>query len=308
MTMRSEATRGTDPHCEGQTNPAGSTSALVAPTQQSRQTAQRSGPTVALFGIEIDKLSMADAVAILLRWLDDKLSGCRYVVTPNVNHIVHLPNNPRLRQAYAGASLVIADGWPLVAVSRLFKNALPERVPGSDLVPQLFAAAKPERPLRTFLLGAKPGVAERAAERIKQKWPNVMVVGVHSPPLGFEHDARRCAEILQLVADAAPDLLIIGFGMPKQEIWLHAYRQHLSVKAAIAGGATIDFLAGEQSRAPRWVQRICLEWLYRIGTDPRRLVFRYLRDAGRFPQIVAREWLQLRRNRRRLRGSSAARG
>jgi N-acetylglucosaminyldiphosphoundecaprenol N-acetyl-beta-D-mannosaminyltransferase len=300
MTMRSEAARGTDPYCGGQPNPAGATTALVAPTQQPRGTAQRSGPTVALFGIEIDQVSMADAVAILLRWLDDKLSGCRYVVTPNVNYIVHLQNNLRLRQAYAGASLVIADGWPLVAFSRLFKNALPERVPGSDLVPHLFAAAKPERPLRTFLLGAKPGVAERAAELIKQKWSNVMVVGVHSPTLGFEHDARQCAQILQLVADAAPDLLIVGFGAPKQEIWLHTYQQHLSVKAAIAGGATIDFLAGEQSRAPRWVQRICLEWLYRIGTDPRRLVLRYIRDAWRFPQIVAREWLRLRRNRRRL--------
>lgn len=295
--MCSEAVKAIDPYCEGQTNPAGSTTALVAPTQQSRETAQRSGPTVALFGIEIDQVSMADAVAILLRWLDDKLSGCRYVVTSNVNHIVHLQNSPRLRQAYAGASLVIADGWPLVAFSRLSQNPLPERVPGSDLVPHLFAAAKSERPLRTFLLGAKPGVAERAAERIKQKWSNVVVVGVHSPPPGFEHDARRCAEILQLVADAAPDLLIVGFGTPKQEIWLHSYRQHVSAKAAIAGGATIDFLAGEQSRAPRWVQRICLEWLYRIGTDPRRLALRYIRDGWRFPRIVAQEWLRLRRKK-----------
>jgi N-acetylglucosaminyldiphosphoundecaprenol N-acetyl-beta-D-mannosaminyltransferase len=295
--MRSEAARDTDPYCEVPTNPAEPTTAIVAPTQQSGETAQRWGPTVALFGIEIDQASMADAVEIMLRWLDDEQSGCRYVVTPNVDHIVQLQDNPRLRQAYAGASLVIADGWPLVAFARLCKNPLPERIPGSDLVTQLFAAAKPDRPLRTFLLGAAPGVAERAAERIKQKWPNVIVVGVHSPPLGFEHDAGRCAEILQLVADAAPDLLVVGFGAPKQEIWLHTYQQHLSVKAAIAGGATIDFLAGEQSRAPRWVQRICLEWLYRIGTDPRRLALRYLRDAWRFPQIVAREWLQLRRNR-----------
>lgn len=295
--MRSEAARATDPYCEGPINPAESTPALVAPIQQSRETAQRSGPTVALFGIEIDQASMADAVEIVLRWLDDEQSGCRYVVTPNVDHIVQLQDNPRLRQAYAGAGLVIADGWPLVAFARLCRSPLPERVPGADLVSHLFAAAKPDRPLRTFLLGAAPGVAERAAERIKQKWSNVTVVGVHSPPLGFEHNARQCAEILQLVADAAPDLLVVGLGAPKQEIWLHTYQQHLSVRAAIAGGATIDFLAGEQSRAPRWVQRICLEWLYRIGTDPRRLALRYLRDAWRFPQIVAREWLQLRRNR-----------
>jgi N-acetylglucosaminyldiphosphoundecaprenol N-acetyl-beta-D-mannosaminyltransferase len=297
--MRSEAAMGTDPYREVPMNTAEPTLALVAPIQQPGEAAQRSGPTISLFGIEIDQASMADAVEIMLRWMDDERSGCRYVVTPNVDHILQLQDNPRLRQAYVGASLVIADGWPLVAFARLCKTPLPERVPGSDLVPQLFAAAKPNRPLRTFLLGAGPGVAERAAELIEQKWPNVIVVGVHSPPLGFEHDARQCDEILQRVANAAPDLLVVGFGAPKQEIWLHTYQERLSVRAAIAAGATIDFLAGEQSRAPRWVQRICMEWLYRIGTDPRRLALRYLRDAWRFPQIAAREWLQLSRNRRK---------
>jgi N-acetylglucosaminyldiphosphoundecaprenol N-acetyl-beta-D-mannosaminyltransferase len=298
MTSRDEAARASDPRCEGPTFRAELEPAPAGSTQQSRETAQRSGPRVALFGIEIDQVSMADAVETVLRWLDDQQSRCRYVVTPNVDHIVQLQDNPRLRQAYAGASLVIADGWPLVAFARLLGKPLPERVPGSDLVPHLFAAAKRDRPLRAFLLGAAPGVAERAAEHIKQKWPNVIVVGVYSPPLGFEHDAGQCAETLQRVADAVPDLLLVGLGAPKQEVWLHTYQQQLSAKAAIAGGATIDFLAGEQPRAPLWVQRICLEWLYRIGTDPRRLASRYLRDAWRFPQIAAREWLRLRRNRR----------
>jgi N-acetylglucosaminyldiphosphoundecaprenol N-acetyl-beta-D-mannosaminyltransferase len=301
--MHSEAQRAADPYCEGATYCAEPISSSIR--RQSRETEQRSSPTVALFGIEIDRVSMAGAVEIVLRWLEDEQSCCRYVVTPNVDHIVQLQDNLQLRQAYAGASLVIADGWPLVAFARLRKNRLPERVPGSDLVLHLFAAAKPDRPLRTFLLGAAPGVAERAAERIKYKWPNVMVVGVHSPPIGFEHDARQCAEILQLVADAAPDLLVVGLGCPKQEIWLHTYQQRLAVKAAIAGGATIDFLAEEQSRAPRWVQRIGLEWFYRVITDPRRLALRYLRDTWYFPQIAMREWLRLHELRS---PSSAARG
>jgi N-acetylglucosaminyldiphosphoundecaprenol N-acetyl-beta-D-mannosaminyltransferase len=293
--MRSETARATDSYCDGTKYRAKPTPSSLG--QQSRETAQRAGATVALFGIEIDQVSMGDAVEVVFRWLNDEQLGCRYVVTPNVDHIVQLQDNPSLRQAYAGASLIIADGWPLVAFARLCKNRLPERVPGSDLVLQLFAAAKPDRPLRTFLLGGAPRVAERAAEHIQQKWPNVRVVGVHCPPFRFEHDDRLCAEILRLVADAASDLLVVGLGTPKQEIWLHTYQQRLSVKAAIGGGATIDFLAGEQSRAPRWVQSICLEWLYRIGTDPRRLALRYLRDAWRFPQIAAREWLRLRRNR-----------
>jgi N-acetylglucosaminyldiphosphoundecaprenol N-acetyl-beta-D-mannosaminyltransferase len=286
---------GANTHHEISTKPAEPD--LVAATQQPRENAQRFGPTVALFGIELDQASMADAVEIVHGWMGDEQSGCRYVVTPNVDHIVQLQDNPRFRQAYADASLVTADGWPLVAFSRLCKKPLPERVAGADLVPRVFAAAKPDRPLRTFLLGAAPGVAERAAERIRQTWPNVIVVGGYSPPVGFEHDARRCDEILQRVTDAAPDLLVVGFGAPKQEIWLHTYQKRLSARAAIAAGATIDFLAGEQSRAPRWVQRIGLEWLYRIGTDPRRLASRYLRDAWRFPQIALREWFQLSGNR-----------
>jgi N-acetylglucosaminyldiphosphoundecaprenol N-acetyl-beta-D-mannosaminyltransferase len=298
--MLKEASKNSDPRCEGPTNPTGAKPALVGLSKHSRETEQRSRPTVPLFGIEIDRATMAGAVEILLEWLADKQSRCRYVVTPNLDHIIQLQDNPHLRQAYAGASLVIADGWPLVAFAKLCKNPLPERVPGSDLVCQLFAAAKPDRPLRTFLLGAAPGVAARAADRIKQKWPSVLVVGVHSPPFGFEHDAKICAEIIQLVADAAPDLVVVGLGAPKQEVWLHTYQQQLSVRVAIAGGATIDFLAGEQSRAPRWVQRIRLEWLYRIGTDPRRLAFRYFRDAWRFPQIAVREWFRLHRNRKAI--------
>jgi N-acetylglucosaminyldiphosphoundecaprenol N-acetyl-beta-D-mannosaminyltransferase len=190
---------------------------------------------------------------------------------------------------------VVADGWPVVAFSRLCGKRLPERVSGADLVTRLFDAARPDRPLRTFLLGAAPRVAEHAAERIQKKWANVTIVGTHSPSIGFEHDTRRCDEILKRVSDVTPDLLIVGLGAPKQEIWLHTYKERLCARAAIGAGATIDFLAGEQARAPRWVQRIGLEWLYRVGTDPRRLTSRYLRDAWWFPQIAVRELLRLRR-------------
>ena len=252
---------------------------------------------VALFGIEIDQVSLTQATEVVSSWLNDEQSQCQFVVTPNVDHVVQLQVNPRMRQAYEAASLVVADGWPLVTAARLLKKPLPERVPGSDLVPQLFANAIPHRQLRTYLLGAGVGVAERAAEHIEQRWPNVSVVGTNSPPLGFENDPQLCDALVQSVDDAQPHLLIVGLGAPKQEIWLQNYQHRLSTRAAVAAGATIDFLAGEQSRAPVWVQQVYLEWLYRIGTDPRRLALRYLRDAWEFPQIVADEWLRLRRRR-----------
>jgi N-acetylglucosaminyldiphosphoundecaprenol N-acetyl-beta-D-mannosaminyltransferase len=164
---------------------------------------------------------------------------------------------------------------------------LPERVAGSDLVPQLFASGAR---IRVFLLGAAPGVAVAAAERIRREWPAVEVVGTYSPPLGFESNPAENARIVSLVAAAQPDLLVVGFGAPKQELWVHEHCGELQAKVAICAGATIDFLAGHRSRSPVWMRRAGLEWLHRVAGEPRRLAGRYLRDAWEFPQLLWREW------------------
>jgi N-acetylglucosaminyldiphosphoundecaprenol N-acetyl-beta-D-mannosaminyltransferase len=255
---------------------------------------------VSLFGVSLDAVNMTEAVSRLLEWstADERL--CHYVVTPNVDHVVLLQEHAGLRAAYDDASLVVADGWPIVRASRWLGRSLPQRVAGSDLVPALFAAARGTAPLRVYLLGALPGVALRAAERIHEHWPGVRVVGCDSPPPGFEHCAETNRVILGRIASAKPDVLIVGLGAPKQELWVHAHRDRLPVKVAICAGATIDFLAGAKRRAPRWMQRWGLEWLHRVATEPRRLTRRYLRDAWLFPQLVWRERKRLdakRRNR-----------
>jgi N-acetylglucosaminyldiphosphoundecaprenol N-acetyl-beta-D-mannosaminyltransferase len=245
---------------------------------------------VRLFGMEIDRLTLGDAVARLSGWLADATRPCRYVVTPNVDHAVLVQHHTGLRAAYQDASLVVADGMPVVWASRLLRRPLPERVTGSDLVPALYASASPESPLRTYLLGAMPGVAERAAKNITQRWPSVEVVGTYSPPFGFEKDAAENERILQKIASVRPDVLIIGVGAPKQELWVHAHRERIDASLAICAGATIDFLAGEKRRAPSWMRRTGLEWLHRCATEPRRLLKRYLRDAAVFPGLLWREW------------------
>src|SRR5690606_29788744 len=136
---------------------------------------------IRLFGIDIDAVRMNEAVHRLLQWINDPNGPCRYVVTPNVDHTVLLQSNTELKNAYRDAGLVVADGSPVVAASRLLRRPLPQRVTGSDLAPALFDAASAERPLRVFLLGAAPGVAERAAKNIHHRWPAVQVVGVYSP-------------------------------------------------------------------------------------------------------------------------------
>lgn len=247
---------------------------------------------VLMFGMKIDRVTLDGATARVIDWCHDPRGNtCRYVVTPNVDHAVQLGHNADLQASYATASMVLADGAPIVGASKLLGQALPERVAGSDLVPNvLAAAASGQKPLRVFLLGAGPGVAERAAEKIRQQYPGVEIVGTHCPPLGFEHNPVANQVALDAVAAANPDLLVVGLGAPKQELWVAKHRDQLAAKVALCAGATIDFLAGEKRRSPVWLQRLGLEWFHRLASEPRRLLRRYATDALVFPQLVWREW------------------
>lgn len=244
--------------------------------------------TQKLFGIRLHSATMSEAVACLADWMRQD-RRCRYVVTPNVDHVVKLPANSAMQLAYKDASLVVADGWPLVAASRWLGRPLPERVAGSDLVPALFTAGQSIPGFRVFLLGAAPGVAAVAAERIQERWRGVSVCGVLSPAPGFERDANQCDEIVAAINAASAHLLVVGLGAPKQEIWLQEHAPRLTVPVAIAAGATIDFLAGVQTRAPRWVQMLRMEWMFRLLTNPKRLARRYAHDALVFPRLVMAE-------------------
>lgn len=244
---------------------------------------------IAMFGMSIDALRMGEVVDQIYQWVAEHDGSCRYVVTPNADHAVMFQHHEGLQRAYADAALVLADGAPVLLASRILRRSLPERVPGSDLVPALFDAAASRRCLNVYLLGAGPGVADLAAKRIQETWPSVQVVGTYSPPLGFETQPEQNRHILQRVTAAKPDLLVVGLGAPKQELWLAAHRHELSVPVALAVGATIDFLAGEKKRAPRWMRTVGLEWLHRMASEPRRLVRRYTRDAWVFPQLLWRE-------------------
>lgn len=246
---------------------------------------------VPLFGFELDAISMSEAVEQIYGWVASGERSCRFVVTPNVDHAVLFQQHAGLRRAYANASLVLADGMPVVVAARLLGRALPGRVAGSDLAPALFDAAERHGGLRVYLLGAAPGVARRAAANIAARWPSVRVVGTYSPPIGFERDRQENEKILAKIAAAKPDVLIVGLGAPKQELWVDAHRDGIEASAALCIGATIDFLAGEKRRAPRWMCRVGLEWLHRVASEPRRLLRRYARDAWIFPRLVWREWI-----------------
>lgn len=240
-----------------------------------------------LFGIEIDPLSMEEAVHQALGLMDLKDEICRYIVTPNLSHVMIWQENPEFRKAYAGASLVLSDGTPLVIAAHLLGKFLPERISGVDFTEKLLE----ERQRGScFLLGAAPGVAERAAKRIVERWPNIEVKGVYSPPFGFEHHPHENNKIIEMIRNAQPEILIIGLGAPKQEVWVYRHQAKLQAKLALCVGATIDFIAGEKKRAPEWMQKTGLEWLYRFFSEPKRLGKRYCYDALRFPALLWKEW------------------
>jgi len=281
MTTMTETPRLTEPSSKAAT--------VEPPTLAPRQ-------RVSLFGIHIDVFDMQQSITQIRAWVVERSMSCRYVVTPNVDHVVMLQGQEDFRRAYENADLVLADGWPVVWASRKVGCPLPGVVPGSDLVPGVFRAASDAfrnsgaQPLRVFLLGAAPGVAARAARRIENDWPGVEVVGEYSPPMGFERDNKESAFIVTLIAEAQPDVLVVGLGAPKQELWVHRHQAEIKAGVALCVGATIDFLAGERRRAPLWMRRMKIEWLHRMLSEPKRLIRRYARGAWIFPRLVWKAW------------------
>jgi N-acetylglucosaminyldiphosphoundecaprenol N-acetyl-beta-D-mannosaminyltransferase len=256
---------------------------------------------VELFGINLHPCRMSEAVDELCDWIAAPDAGrCRYVVTPNVNHAVLLQRHAQFARVYADADFVLADGVPIVLLSRVFGRGVPERVAGSDLVPSLFDRSSAEAPLRVYLLGAQPEVSERATRAVEARWRGILVVGRDSPPRGFEENETENARILAEIAAAEPDVLIVGLGAPKQELWVHKHRDRIRAKIALCVGATIDFLAGDKQRAPRWMRSSGLEWVHRVALEPKRLSGRYLRDGLALPGLVFRELRQSVTRRRPL--------
>jgi N-acetylglucosaminyldiphosphoundecaprenol N-acetyl-beta-D-mannosaminyltransferase len=236
---------------------------------------QRFRNRIALLGVGIDNLSMDVVVEIIDSLIDQ--GGCHQIATANVDFLTKAFDDAELLDILHSCEMVVPDGMPLVWASRILGVPFKERVTGADLVPRLIElSARKKR--RIFLLGATEENSRAAAARIAQEYPEAIVCGRHSPP--FSQDAPMDDElILQLIAEAKPDLLLVAFGNPKQEKWIAKHRGRLNVPVCIGVGASIDFLSGRQSRAPHWMQQGGMEWMFRLVHEPRRLAVRYLNNG-----------------------------
>ncbi|MBW3655442.1 MAG: WecB/TagA/CpsF family glycosyltransferase [Gemmatimonadetes bacterium] len=245
---------------------------------------------VLIAGVPVDALTRQEAA----RWVLDRARAGgppAYVVTPNAHHVALLRESSRFRRAYADAALSVADGISLVWASRVLGRPLPERVAGVDLFEDVCAAAAGGG-IRVFLLGGRPAAAEEAARVLRRQYPGLEVAGTHCPPFGFENDPAEAERVAQAVRAAAPHVLFVALGAPKQEVWLQDNLPSLGVPVGVGVGAAFDFVSGQVRRAPRWMRRAGLEWLFRVMVEPRRLWKRYAVYNTRFIALVFRQRLR----------------
>ncbi|HXM55271.1 MAG TPA: WecB/TagA/CpsF family glycosyltransferase [Candidatus Dormibacteraeota bacterium] len=223
-------------------------------------------------GVPIDRIDMAEAMARLRAALRHRRQV--QVATVNMDFLVRAQRHPELRAVLARTELNVADGMPVVWLSRLLGRPVPGRVAGADMAPLLVAEAA-ESGASVFFLGGEHGVAEAAARRLRRDHPGLQVAGWHEPPRA-RLDEMDNESLVELVAASGADLLLVALGNPKQELWIDRYRHRLpGVSVAIGVGCVFDLWAERARRAPAWMQRAGLEWLHRLIAEPRRLAGRH---------------------------------
>jgi N-acetylglucosaminyldiphosphoundecaprenol N-acetyl-beta-D-mannosaminyltransferase len=209
------------------------------------------------------------------------------VCTLNLDHLVKLRKSTKLRQAYARAEIITPDGFPIVTLGHL-RGCHMERTTGADLIEPLCAIAT-ERRLPVFLMGSTFTVLSRSARRLLTSYPDLEIAGVYAPTQSFSIQSEEADEAIDLIRRSGARLCFLALGAPLQELFgLRAVDEVFGV-AFLPIGAGLDFLAGAQVRCPSWLQRMNLEWAWRLTRDPRRLWLRYFRGAVLFGMLLSKE-------------------
>jgi N-acetylglucosaminyldiphosphoundecaprenol N-acetyl-beta-D-mannosaminyltransferase len=256
------------------------------------QTVQHPNPTPfterkwrrqSILGLPVDGLTYDQWMATIDHWIQTS-DRCHHVCTVNPEFMMIAQTDPIFANVLRRASICVPDGVGLLWAARRLGEPLPQRVTGSDGVPRI-AQESHLRGWKLFFLGAGEGVAQKAADVLKDQYPNVQVVGVYGGnPSPEEEDA-----IVQMINDSGADIVLVAYGAPKQDLWIARNLPHLRCKMAMGVGGSFDFIAGIVPRAPVWMRNSGLEWLYRLYLQPSRI-----RRMTRLPRFV---WAVLRRGR-----------
>jgi len=219
--------------------------------------------SIRILGVRVDDVTMPSTLAVIARMIRE--GGAHQIVTVNPEFIMRAEREPAFAAVLERADLAIPDGQGMLWAARLLGRPLQARVAGSDLVP-LLAEQSAREGHRLFLLGAAQGVAEIAASCLEGRYPGVRIAGTHAGSPRVEDDAESRARI----RDSQPDVLLVAYGAPAQDMWIARNQPHLQVPVAIGIGGSLDFIAGVQKRAPLWMREHGLEWLYRLIRQPWR--------------------------------------
>jgi N-acetylglucosaminyldiphosphoundecaprenol N-acetyl-beta-D-mannosaminyltransferase len=234
--------------------------------------------------LRISALPLAEAAALICR--NAGSAAAQNVFTLNLDHVVKMRKDAKFRAAYLRAGLITADGFPIVLACSLQGKQV-SRVAGSDLIaPVIAEAARSGKSIHLF--GSNSQVLNKTSRLLQKRNAGLKIAGVLAPPQGFDpasEDARRCIEA---IGNSGADLCFVALGAPKQELFADHAKSLLPNVSFVCIGAGLDFIAGAQVRAPYWMQRWNLEWLWRAASDPRRLLHRYLLCMVALPGILAR--------------------
>jgi N-acetylglucosaminyldiphosphoundecaprenol N-acetyl-beta-D-mannosaminyltransferase len=237
-----------------------------------------------ILGVEISAINMPLAVETIERWIDNREK--HYVCICTVHSIMEAQRDPAYLGVLNTAGMRTPDGMPLVWLSRRAGRKEVSRVCGPDLMPEL-ASRSESTGHRHFFYGGAPGVADNLANNFIDRFPGLQVAGTHTPPMQ-PTGTIESEEVIEKINESGPDVIWVSLGTPKQDVWIASHRKVLNAPVLIAVGAAFDFHTGRVKRAPSWMQRSGLEWLFRLSQDPYRLWRRYVLDNGQFITRIVR--------------------
>ncbi len=245
--------------------------------------------TVKILGISFARINMENTLKVIEGLIAEGRRS--QVCVTNAYSLVLMQKDKEFKDITNSASLAITDGKPLVWISRLYGEAIPERIAGSDLVYGLGKKSSEKR-YKLFFLGSNLTTLGKMDENLKRMFPSVQIAGVYSPSFKRQFSERENEKMIALINKVRPDVLFVGLGAPKQERWIWKHKDELQVLVSIGVGAAFDFIAGTVRRAPLWMQKCGLEWFFRLCQEPRRLWKRYLIGNAIFLWLVAKELIK----------------
>jgi N-acetylglucosaminyldiphosphoundecaprenol N-acetyl-beta-D-mannosaminyltransferase len=218
---------------------------------------------ITILGVAVDDITEGEALDRIAGFI--AAGGPHHVVTVNPEFVMEARRNPAFRATLAAADIATPDGFGLLLVARWRGTPFRGRVTGVELIGRIAVEAA-RRGWSLFLLGAAPGVAEQAAAELARRSPGLLIAGCYAgtPRPDDEQHIRA------LILEARPDVLLVAYGHPAQDLWIARNQPHIRVPVAIGVGGAFDYLAGVVPRAPRWMRRAGLEWMYRLARQPRR--------------------------------------